>query len=171
MEIKNLFKRIGLHFTLLILNWLPDLVIFLRFRGWLASPFFKSCGKNLRLGRNLTFYDPTKIEFGNDVYIAMGCWFNGSIQVKDEVMFGPYCIVVSSNHVSKGGSYRFAGNDSEQTIFFQSGSWIGAKSVILSGSKVGRGALLAANSTLNKPMEDYSIYGGNPARLVKILNN
>lgn len=167
---KNLINRLGLHFILLITNWLPDLVIFLWLRGFLASPFFKSCGKNLKLGRNLTFYDPSKIEFGNDVYIAIGCWFNGSIIVNDEVMFGPYCVLVSSNHVSKSGSFRFAGSGGDKAILIQSGSWIGAKSVLLGGSSIGKGALLAANSTLNKPMEDYSIYGGSPARFIKNQN-
>ncbi|MCO5259133.1 MAG: hypothetical protein M9916_03230 [Crocinitomicaceae bacterium] len=44
-----------LHFVLLLTNWLPDNVVFLRLRGYLAHFFFLSCGKNLRLGRNLTF--------------------------------------------------------------------------------------------------------------------
>jgi hypothetical protein len=52
-------------------NWLPDNLIFLRLRGKLASPFFKSCGKRIGLGRNLTFYNPSIISIGNDDYITL----------------------------------------------------------------------------------------------------
>ena len=32
--------------------------------GKMARPFFKKCGKNLGIGRNVTFYNPSKIEIG-----------------------------------------------------------------------------------------------------------
>ncbi len=62
-----------LHFVLRLTNWLPDNVMFIRLRGRLARPFFKSCGTRLGLGRNITFYNPSKIEIGEDVYIGYGC--------------------------------------------------------------------------------------------------
>ena len=62
---------------LLFTNWLPDNVIFINLRGRLARPFFKKCGKNLGIGRNVCFYNPSKMEIGTNVYIAYGCWFLG----------------------------------------------------------------------------------------------
>ena len=44
-----------IHFLILLTNWLPDNVIFLRLRGALLKPFFKNCGKDLRLARNIYF--------------------------------------------------------------------------------------------------------------------
>lgn len=45
--------------------------------------------------------------------------------------------------------------------------WIGEYVTIMPGVKVGDGAIIAANSTLTKDVEAYSIVGGNPARLIR----
>lgn len=45
--------------------------------------------------------------------------------------------------------------------------WIGSKVTIMSGITIGDGAIVAANSHVIKDVEPYSIYGGNPAKLIK----
>jgi len=42
--------------------------------------------------------------------------------------------------------------------------WIGRKVTIMSGVTIGDGAVVAANSTVVKDVEPYSIVGGNPAK-------
>lgn len=48
-------------------------------------------------------------------------------------------------------------------------SWIGANSVIMPNVKLGKFCVVAANSFVNKSFPDYSVIGGNPARLIKTL--
>lgn len=160
-----------LHFVLRFTNWLPDNVVFIRLRGRMASPFFKKCGKGLGLGRNVCFYDPSLLEIGGDVYIAYGCWFNGNIVVEDEVLFGPYCVLASDNH-TKGDqlSFRFGGNR-PGTIRVSYGSWLGAHCLMVGNSCLGRGSVLAANSTLTTKTEDSVIYAGNPAKKIKEITD
>tara|TARA_B110001452_G_scaffold96915_1_gene80188 strand:+ start:3253 stop:3738 length:486 start_codon:yes stop_codon:yes gene_type:complete len=45
--------------------------------------------------------------------------------------------------------------------------WIGAKSIILSGLKIGDGAVIAAGSVVSSDIKPYTIVAGNPAREVK----
>ncbi len=45
--------------------------------------------------------------------------------------------------------------------------WIGQNVSIMPGVKVGNGAIIAANSTVVKNIEPYTIYGGNPAKFIK----
>ena len=45
--------------------------------------------------------------------------------------------------------------------------WIGQNVIIMPGVKVGDGAIIAANSTIVKNIEPYTIYGGNSAKLIK----
>lgn len=45
--------------------------------------------------------------------------------------------------------------------------WIGEYVTIMPGVKVGDGAIIAANSTVVKNVEPYTIVGGNPARTIK----
>lgn len=160
-----------MHFVLLLTNWLPNNVFFLRLRGMLATPFFKQCGKNLRLGRSLTFVDPFEMEIGNNEYIAQGNWFNASagITIGDEVMFGPKSIIVTSNHSMINGSYRY-GPSITQPIEIGYGSWIGGGCAILSGVTIGKGCLIAANAVVNKSVADYHVVGGNPAKTIKIVS-
>jgi acetyltransferase-like isoleucine patch superfamily enzyme len=45
--------------------------------------------------------------------------------------------------------------------------WIGEDAMILSGVHIGDGAVIAARAVVVKDVEDYSIVGGNPARLIR----
>jgi acetyltransferase-like isoleucine patch superfamily enzyme len=45
--------------------------------------------------------------------------------------------------------------------------WIGMNSFIMDGVEIGDGAIIAANSHVISNIEPYSIYGGNPAKLIK----
>jgi acetyltransferase-like isoleucine patch superfamily enzyme len=45
--------------------------------------------------------------------------------------------------------------------------WIGRDVTIMSGITIGNGAVIAANSHVVTNVEPYSVYGGNPARLIK----
>jgi virginiamycin A acetyltransferase len=45
--------------------------------------------------------------------------------------------------------------------------WIGYNVTILSGVKIGNGAVIGANSNVTKDVPDFAIVGGNPARVLK----
>lgn len=157
-----------LHFVLLLTNWLPDLIIFIKLRGYLASFFLGSCGKNFRLGRNITFYNPKNISIGNNVYIAYGNWFSAGekIILEDEVVIGPYNVFASSNHTKHNGSFRY-GKSQRKPIKVGFGTWIGAQCTITASVEIGSGALVSANSTVLKNVNDDTLVGGTPAKKIK----
>ena len=161
-----------LHIVLIFTNWLPDNVIFIRLRGMLVSFFLKKSGKRLGIGRNVTIYNPSEIELGNDVYIAYGCHLSGKILIEDEVLFGPYCVIAPGNHTrGDNKSFRY-GKSTESKIIVKYGAWIGAQSSIIGNNTVlGSGSVLAANSTLVKSADSDSIYGGIPAKKIKTSND
>lgn len=45
--------------------------------------------------------------------------------------------------------------------------WIGTNVTIMSGVTIGDGAVIAANSHVVKNVNPYSLFGGNPAKLIK----
>lgn len=160
-----------LHFVLLVTNWLPDNVVFLRLRGFLASFFFKRCGKNLRLGRNISFYQPSKITIGDNVYIAYGNWFSagGKLEIGDEVIFGPKSNISTSNHTRLNNSFRY-GPPVLDSIKIGKGVWIAGNCTITAGTDIGAGALIAANSVAKGSIEANCLYAGAPAKKIKILD-
>lgn len=69
---------------------------------------------------------------------------------------------VAGNCVWKGNSeITEIGND----------VWIGRNVVIRKGVKIGDGAIVAANSFVNKDVEPYSVVGGQPARHLKFRHD
>lgn len=172
MMFNNIRYTLPLHLVLLLTNWLPDNIIFLRFRGWLAHFFIKECGKDLRLGRNISFYNPANISIGDNVYIAYGNWFSADAQIvlENEVIVGPYCVFASSNHSLKNESFRY-GPPISKEIIVKKGVWLGAHCTITAGTYIDYGCCIAANTITRGTLLPLSIYGGVPCRLIKPLKD
>jgi len=156
-----------LHFILLFTNWLPDNVFFLRVRGALIRPFFGSCGRDLRVGRNVQFHNPELINLGDHVFIAYGSSImaTDSIRIDDEVMVSPYCVIISGNHTSINGSYRY-GPAIVAPIVIGKGSWIASHVVVTAGCTIGENCLIAANAVVVHNIPSNVIAGGIPARII-----
>jgi maltose O-acetyltransferase len=156
------------HFILLFLNWLPDNVPFLALRGACLRPFLGSCGNRLRIGRNVSFYNPSQVFLGNDVYIAYGCWFMAgeAIRVGNEVIFGPYGVVVSSEHIWDCGSFRH-GQPKQAPISIGDGCWLAAGVTVTAGVTLGRGCLAAAGAVVTISFPAGDVIGGIPAKRIK----
>ena len=45
--------------------------------------------------------------------------------------------------------------------------WIGVNCVVMSGVRIGKGAIVGSNSVVTSNIEPYSIYAGSPAKLIK----
>lgn len=102
------------------------------------------------------------ISIGNDVYIAYGCWFGAgaSIQIEDEVIFGPYNVVASSNHSRENGSFRF-GKYTFGEIVFKKGVWMCSHCTTTANSIIKEGALVGANTVVKGIVEKDVLYAGN----------
>jgi acetyltransferase-like isoleucine patch superfamily enzyme len=57
--------------------------------------------------------------------------------------------------------------DTNGSVTIGNDVWIGENVTIMSGVSIGDGAVIAANSHVVKNIEPYSLYGGNPAKLIK----
>lgn len=47
--------------------------------------------------------------------------------------------------------------------------WVGEKATIVSGVKIGDGAVIAANAVVTKDVPAYSVVAGNPAKVIKTI--
>ncbi|MBE0542923.1 MAG: acyltransferase [Verrucomicrobia bacterium] len=161
-----------LHFVQLFTNWLPDNVLFYRLRGWACRPFFGSCSKNLRFGRNVVFHNPMNIHLGRDVFIAYGSCLmaNSEIRIADEVMLGPYCAIASGNHTRKNGSFRY-GPAKNAPVSIGAGCWIGAHAALTAGVTIGGGSCVAAGAVVTKDAPSNVLVAGVPARIIKPLED
>ncbi|MDF2672179.1 MAG: acyltransferase [Clostridiales bacterium] len=54
-------------------------------------------------------------------------------------------------------------------VVLDEGCWIGANATILNGLRIGKCAVVAAGAVVNKDVEDYTVVGGVPAKVIKRL--
>ena len=167
------------HKWLLLYSWFirtimfffPDIPVFKRVRGWLYSLGLKKCGSDFQVAHDVKLINLETISIGSNCYIAYSSVLianpNGEIILGDKVMIGPQCVVVSDNHTSFEGSYRY-GKCKEGNIIVEDGSWIGAHSTVLLNSRLPRNSCLGANSVLNKEYSlPNSLYAGVPAKHIR----
>ncbi len=54
-------------------------------------------------------------------------------------------------------------------ILIKSNAWIGMNCIILKGVTIGEGAIVGAGSVVTKDVPDWTVAGGNPAKVIKVL--
>lgn len=77
---------------------------------------------------------------------------------------------LSSYYIFRNIFNEPASNDvnSKGEVLIGNDVWIGAGATILSGIKIGHGAVIGANSVVTKDVPDYAIVGGVPAKVIKM---
>lgn len=101
-----------------------------------------------------------KLEIGNFVSIAEGVIF---------ILGGNHNIKTLSTFPIKTKIFKRVNDEvfSKGKIVVEDDVWIGMNTLILSGIKIGKGAIVGAGSVVTKDIPPYSIVGGNPARVLK----
>lgn len=106
---------------------------------------------------------PHNVCFGEDVLISHRCWLQGGggLQIGSRVMLGPDVMLITANHDL---ATRLT---TPAPVVIEDDVWIGAKSVVLPGVRVGHGAIIAAGAVVTKDVPPNVVVGGVPARVLK----
>ncbi|MEO8445922.1 MAG: acyltransferase [bacterium] len=111
-----------------------------------------------------------KISIGDEVYL------NGTsiiseleINLGNRIMIGANTVIMDTNTHNVFYKDRLRRWDKivRQPVKIEDDVWIGANCFILKGVTVGKGSVIGAGSVVNKNVEPFSIYAGNPAVFVK----
>ena len=164
---------------------------FKQMNGIVKSPIFLCGGKYISIGQNtiigrnvcLQCWDKYKNE---SFYPELSIGHNSSVRddghitccnkilIGNGVRIGPKVLITDNSH---GASTRelLELNPIERPLFskgpviIEDNVWIGEKASIMPNVKIGKGAIIGANSVVTKDVSSYSIVGGNPARVLKQL--
>ena len=138
---------------------------------------------------------------GNRVAIDKGFYCTSRLEIGDYVHISPYVTSIGGkgqskflmegfNNIMVGariicGSDRFddsglpgalipdeyTGREIIKDVIVEKFANIGTNSIVLPGSRLRKGVLLTAGSLLIGDTVEWGVYKGNPAKLVKIINN
>ena len=115
-------------------------------------------GDNVRIGNDCHIGCINKIIISNNVLIASKVFitdhFHGDTSV-DSLKIPPNFRKV----ISKG------------PVIIEDNVWIGEGVVIMPNVRIGRNAIVGANAVVTKDVPENTVIGGNPARIIKFLNN
>ncbi len=137
----------------------------------LEKKLFGSTGENVYV--NPPFYiDYGKhIFMGNNVYCNMDCVFLdvNTITIGNNVMLGPRVNLFTAGHPIDA-DVRISDLEFGLPIVIEDKVWIGGNATILPGVTVGENSIVAAGAVVTKDVPANSIVGGNPARLIRLIN-
>jgi nucleoside-diphosphate-sugar epimerase/acetyltransferase-like isoleucine patch superfamily enzyme len=156
-------------------------------------------GYDVKIDEDVIFKQEDLVSIGNHVAIDKGFYCTTSIEIGDYVHISPYVTCIGGKDgkfISKGfnnimagariicSSDRFdgtglfgamipkelKGQQITEVVVMEEFSNIGTNSIVLPGSILRRGVLLSAGSLLIGDTEEWGVYKGNPAVLVKKID-
>lgn len=94
----------------------------------------------------------------------------GKLVVKKYSAIGAGTTIIASEHIPTVGLPQFLSvlhiNDVKATVVVEEDAWVGAEAILLSHSRIGRGAVVAAGSVVTKPVPPYAVVAGSPAKVI-----
>jgi virginiamycin A acetyltransferase len=113
-----------------------------------------------------------------DLFIGHGSHINSGtviytgngISIGQDVLIGPNCTLAPTNHAfgRRDMTIRAQGfQPSRGGILIEDDVWVGANVVLLDGTRIRSGVVVAAGSVVRGELDPYGVYGGNPLRLIK----
>ena len=141
-----------------------------KMRGKIWSIKIKNSGKNFKVGDGALIYSPEKLFIGNNVYLGFCSYLgNGTISLGDNVVIGTHVSITPSNHQRSNNNYRFS-DSLYDPISIGSGTWVCSNVIILAGTKIGSGCVVAAGSVVREKFPDNCLIAGAPAKIKKFYN-
>jgi acetyltransferase-like isoleucine patch superfamily enzyme len=123
-----------------------------------------ACGRNVCISFGSVFSHPTA-ELGNSIYVGIGCML-GDVTLHDDVLIGSHVSIINGRR--QHGINRLDIPVREQPgeyprVVIGQDTWVGDRAIIT--EHVGKHAIVGVGAVVTKPVPDFAIVIGNPARI------
>lgn len=137
-------------------------------RGLCGKLILTKCGKNVNIEKGAIF--PSSVELGDNSGIGYNARINGKVVIGKDVMMGPNVLIFARNHEFSNINVPMnqQGFSDELPVIIGDDVWIGAGVIILPGVTIGKGSIIGAGAVVTKDVNEYTVVGGNPAKMIKM---
>lgn len=148
------------------LIYVAILIILERDRLWFRPLKKTKRGEGCVVDTSVWIMNGRNIELANNVKVSAGSALlagdKACIYIADDVLIGPNSLIVAMNHGFRSQlipkRLQPWVDDESMTIRIGKDVWIGGGVIVLPGSDIGDGAVIAAGSIVRGKIEPYSIY-------------
>lgn len=138
----------------------------------------RKVGRDAHIGSGSSFWAPESIYIGDSVYIGKNVLIACNADIGDYVLIANRVAFVGrrDHDFSKVGvpvrfspwicSAKSTKLLPTEKIVIETDVWIGFGAILLSGIRIGRGAIIAAGAVVTRDIGAYEIVAGNPAKKV-----
>ncbi len=129
---------------------------------WHFSHIMKDChiGEGCNIGQNVVI--SPEVVLGRNVKIQNNVSVYTGVTCEDDVFLGPSCVFTNVINPRSGVNRR--GQYTKTNV--GKGASIGANATIICGHDIGQYAFVGAGAVVSRPIPDYALVVGNPARQI-----
>ena len=109
---------------------------------------------------------PWHLVVGNDCWIGEQAWIDNltTVRLGNDVCVSQGAYLCTGNHDWTDPAFGLL----IRPVSLEDGAWAGAKSILLPGTRLEEGAVVAAGSVASGTIPSFEIHGGNPAAFVRV---
>ena len=162
----NIIKRVRDTYAALFYNSIVTHIPFHFVRLNYLRLFGATIGKGSALNRGTTVWSIPYIVIGENVAIGFRCLLDAraGIAIGNEVVIASDTQIIAGGHDVNHPNFVPAPNPPDPVVI-DDYVWIASRAMILP-SLIGRGAVVAAQSVVNKEVPPFAIVGGMPAKVI-----
>lgn len=129
-------------------------------------------GDDVKIAKRCSVFGSSKnlLEIGNYSYVGMHSILNGysaKLKIGSNVSIAQNVNIMVDSGPNTSPVLQRVFPIEKKPVTIGNHVWIGTGSIIMPGVELGDYCIVAANSFVNMSFEDFSIIGGNPAKLIR----
>ncbi len=129
----------------------------------------------ISLGNRVNFFSGAQLKCftGAEIEVGQDTYFSGPITIhaKNKVFIGEKCSISWGVTIIDSDFHSVSGEDIiSNPVRIEDNVWLGCNVTVLKGVTIRSGCVIAAGSIVTKSTEQIGVYAGNPAKLIKVLD-